>query len=100
MLGIGVRVPLRPFFAIAELLVFYLCCKFTGTGLHALQVAGVIPATPIAGLAPNPLFEFFGIYPIWQTLLPQLALLLGALAAWLFLRAQDRRARALETAVA
>ncbi|HEX9373092.1 MAG TPA: FTR1 family protein [Roseiflexaceae bacterium] len=100
MLVVGVRLPLRPFFRVAGLLVYYLGFKFVGTGLHALQVAGVIPATPIAGLAPNPLFEFFGIYPIWQTLLPQLALLLGALAAWLFLRAQDRRARALETAVA
>jgi high-affinity iron transporter len=91
MLVVGVKLPLRPFFRIAGLLVYYLGFKFVGTGLHALQVAGVLPATPIAGLAPNPVFEFFGIYPTWETLLPQLVLLGGALAAWLYLRAQDRR---------
>jgi high-affinity iron transporter len=91
MLVVGVKLPLRPFFRVAGLLVYYLGFKFVGTGLHALQVAGVLPATPIAGLAPNPVFEFFGIYPTWQTLLPQLLLLAGALAAWLYLRAQDRR---------
>ena len=100
MLVVGVKLPLRPFFRVAGLLVYYLGFKFVGTGLHALQVAGVLPATPIVGLAPNPVFEFFGIYPTWQTLPPQAALLLGALAAWLYLRAQDRRARALGTPAA
>jgi len=77
-------------------LVYYLGFKFVGTGLHALQVGGVIPTTPIPGLTSNPVFEFFGIFPTWQTLLPQLALLLGALGAWLYLRAQDQKVRARE----
>jgi high-affinity iron transporter len=98
MLVVGVKLPLRPFFRVAGLLVYYLGFKFVGTGLHALQVAGVIPTTPIAGLGSNAVFEFFGIYPTWQTLLPQLVLLLGALAAWWYLRAQDRRARSLGSA--
>jgi high-affinity iron transporter len=96
MLVVGVKLPLRPFFRIAGLLVYYLGFKFVGTGLHALQVAGVIPTTPIPGLGSNPVFDFFGIYPTWQTLLPQAALLLGALLAWLYLRAQDQKARASE----
>jgi high-affinity iron transporter len=92
MLALGVKLPLRPFFRVAGLLVYYLGFKFVGTGLHSLQVAGVIPSTPIASLSSNPIFEFFGIYPTWQTLLPQLALLLGALAVWMLLRASERRA--------
>jgi high-affinity iron transporter len=89
MLVVGVKLPLRLFFRVASLLVYYLGFKFVGTGLHALQVAGAIPTTPIPGLESNPVFEFFGIYPTWQTLLPQLALLLGALAIWFYLRAKD-----------
>ena len=95
MLALGVKLPLRPFFRVAGLLVYYLGFKFVGAGLHSLQVASFIPSTPITGLSANPIFEFFGIYPTWQTLLPQLALLLGALAVWMFLRANDRRARRL-----
>ncbi|HEU5099424.1 MAG TPA: FTR1 family protein [Roseiflexaceae bacterium] len=92
ILVLGVRLPLRPFFRVAGLLVYYLGFKFVGAGLHALQIAGVIPSTPIANMPSSAVLEFFGIYPTWQTLLPQLALLLGALAAWSYLRAQDQRA--------
>jgi high-affinity iron transporter len=100
MLAIGVKLPLRPFFRIAGLLVYYLGFKFVGAGLHSLQVAGIIPNTPIAGLLSNPIFEFFGIYPTWQTLLPQLALLFGALAVWMLLRASERRASRLGASAA
>jgi len=88
MLIVGVRLPLRPFFQIAGLLVYYLGFKFVGTGIHALQVAGVLPSSGIPAL---PTVPFFGSYPTWETTLPQLALLLGALLAFLYLRARDRR---------
>lgn len=100
ILVLGVRLPLRPFFRVAGLLVYYLGFKFVGAGLHALQIAGQIPSTPIGSLPSNTVLEFFGIYPTWQTLLPQLALLLGALAAWAYLRAQDRRAQAVSATAA
>src|SRR5262245_29538008 len=90
MLVVGIKLPLRPFFRIAGLLVYYLGFKFVGTGIHALQVAGVAPTTPINWLPAVPLL---GIYPTWQTLLPQIALLLGALGAFLYLQARDRQAR-------
>ena len=45
---LGVRIPMRPFFAVASALTFYLCFKFVGVGIHALQVAGVIPVCPEA----------------------------------------------------
>jgi high-affinity iron transporter len=91
MLVVGVKLPVRLFFRVAGLLVYFLGFKFVGTGLHALQVAGAIPTTPIPGLESNSVFGFFGIYPTWETLLPQLALLLGALAIWFYLRAKELR---------
>lgn len=70
----GVKLPLRLFFQVAGVLVFYLGFKFVGTGIHALQVAGIVPTTPIPWL---PAISFFGIYPTVETLLPQV-IILGA----------------------
>jgi high-affinity iron transporter len=82
---IGLRLPLRPFFIASSLLIYYLGFKFLGTGLHALQVAGVLPATP----APVPSSDVLGVYPTWETALPQLVLVLAAVAiVWLSLRGQ------------
>jgi high-affinity iron transporter len=76
MLGVGLRVPMRPFFAVAGLLVFYLCVKFTGTGVHALQVGGVLPATAASYL---PEVGWLGMYSTWESTLPQIALVAAAL---------------------
>jgi len=67
------KLPLRPFFRVTGMLIFYLGFKFGAAGLHSLQVAGATPSTPIAGLSSNPR-----------------ALLLGALAIWTLLRASQR----------
>jgi high-affinity iron transporter len=103
MLVAGVKLPLRPFFRIAGLLVYYLGFKFLGTGIHALQTADLLPMSPISALPSNQaidqVFGFFGFFPTWETALPQLVLLLGALAAFLYLRARDRRALAANAAV-
>lgn len=74
MLVAGVKLPLRLFFRMAGILVFYLGFKFVGTGIHALQVAGAVPTTPIPW---RPAVPFFGIYPTMESLLPQL-IVLGA----------------------
>ena len=86
MVVIGVRIPLRPFFTVASVLVFYLCFKFIGTGIHALQVSGLVPSVSATYL---PTFDFLGLYPTWATTIAQLLLL--AAAAWVLLR--DRLAR-------
>ena len=78
---VGVRIPMRPFFTVASVLVFYLCFKFIGTGIHSLQVAGFIPSGSEAFL---PSQDEVGLYPTWPTTIAQL-LLLG-LAAWVLLR--------------
>jgi high-affinity iron transporter len=77
MLVVGVRVPMRPFFAVAGLLVFYLCFKFTGTGVHALQIGGVLPANAASYL---PEVGWLGMYSTWESTLPQAVLLAIGLA--------------------
>jgi high-affinity iron transporter len=72
VLWVGVRLPLRPFFLITSALIFYLGFKFIGTGLHALQVARVLPSNG-AGFLPD--LPALGIFPTWQTTAPQLVLL-------------------------
>jgi high-affinity iron transporter len=96
---IGVRIPMRPFFAIAGVLVFYLCFKFLGTGIHALQIAGVLPTTAATYL---PASDLFGISPTWQTTIPQILLLILAasvlLEGWVKQRKESGRAGVAEAA--
>jgi high-affinity iron transporter len=85
VLLVGLRLPLRPFFLASSALIYYLGFKFIGTGLHSLQVSGVLPATP----APLPGNDVIGIYPTWETAVPQLAvLLIAAGVLWLSMRRQ------------
>ena len=86
-ISIGLRLPLRPLFLASSVLIYYLGFKFVGMGLHALQVSGVLPATP----APLPGSDFLGVYPTWETALPQLLLLIAAgVVLWITLRDQRR----------
>lgn len=83
MLGLGLKIPLKPFFLVTSLLIYYLGFKFLGTGIHALQVAGILPASPANFL---PTSDSLGLYPTWETTLPQLALLMGAIAVIVYTR--------------
>ena len=72
IIGVGVRIPITQFFRIASLLIWYLGFKFIGTGLHALQVAQVIPATAyLPAILPS-----LGMYPTWETTDAQLVLVI------------------------
>jgi hypothetical protein len=73
---VGLRSPMRPFFTGASLLVFFLCFKFIGTGIHALQVSGYIPSGSASYL---PTLDIVGMYPTWPTTIAQLVLLGAAL---------------------
>jgi len=74
MLVVGVRIPIRPFFLVTSVLVFFLAFKFAGMGVHSLQVAGFLQAHS-AGYLPS--VDFFGVFPTWDTTLVQLVILLG-----------------------
>ncbi len=70
------RLPIGQFFSASSILIAVLAIVLTGKGVAALQEAGWVSVT----VAPAPHIELLGIYPTWQTLLAQIAviLMLGA----------------------
>jgi len=68
----GVRIPLRPFFSVTSVLLYYMAFVFVGTGIAELQEVGAMPVSSIRGL---PAVEWLGFYPTWQTVAAQLLLL-------------------------
>jgi high-affinity iron transporter len=67
----GVRIPLRPFFAVTSALLYYLAFVFMGKGIRELQEGNVVSITPIPWL---PHVDAMGIYPTVETLGAQLVL--------------------------
>jgi high-affinity iron transporter len=68
----GVKIPLRPFFTVTSVLLYYMAFVFIGKGVRELQEGNVMPISAIRGL---PAIEALGFYPTWQTILAQLILL-------------------------
>ncbi len=69
----GVRIPLRPFFSVTSVLLYYMAFVFTGKGIRELQEGNIIPLSAIPGF---PHVDSLGLYPSWQGVLSQFALLL------------------------
>jgi high-affinity iron transporter len=69
----GVKIPLRPFFSVTSVLLYYMAFVFTGKGIKELQEGNLIPLSAIRGF---PHVEWLGLYPTWQGVLAQLTLLL------------------------
>jgi high-affinity iron transporter len=67
----GVRIPLRPFFGVTSVLLYYMAFVFIGKGIRELQEGNAMPANFIR----FPTVDWLGLYPTWETLLAQLALL-------------------------
>lgn len=66
------KLQVRPFFLIASTLIYYLVVRFLGESIHSLQVSGWVPSHTAAGL---PTIGALGVYPTWESTLPQLAVL-------------------------
>jgi high-affinity iron transporter len=67
----GVRIPLRPFFSITSVLLYYMAFVFAGKGVRELQEGNAVGIAVIPGF---PTVDALGIYPTWQTLMAQLVL--------------------------
>ena len=67
----GVKIPLRPFFAVTSALLYYMAFVFMGKGIRELQEGNVVPITILPGW---PSVEGMGIFPSVETVLAQLAL--------------------------
>ncbi|HEU5259890.1 MAG TPA: FTR1 family protein [Gemmatimonadales bacterium] len=79
----GVRVPLKPFFAITSAMLYYLAFVFAGKGIAALQEAGIVHTTVVEWA---PRVPVFGIYPTVQSLSLQLLLIALLLVAVVWLQ--------------
>jgi high-affinity iron transporter len=88
VLRVGVKIPIRPFFLVSSVLVFYLCFKFTGMGVHGLQIAGLLPATDLNGLTT---IDALAFYPTWEGIIPQGMLIIAAVGIVIWNKVKDLR---------
>ena len=75
---LGLRVAMKPFFAVTGVMLYYMAFVFAGKGIAELQGAGIIPLTVIEGA---PRIPVFGIYPTVESLIVQGLLLVLAIVA-------------------
>jgi high-affinity iron transporter len=78
LLRTSARLPIGQFFAASSLLVAVLAVVLAGKGIAGLQEAGLLATSPIA----VPRVDILGIYPSWQTLLAQAAVLMAVVVAF------------------
>ena len=72
MLRYSRKLPITQFFAYSSILIAILAIVLAGKGVGALQEAGLIPVTPIAGL---PRVAMLGFFPTAEAMFAQLAAL-------------------------
>jgi high-affinity iron transporter len=85
IIALSAKLPIAAFFRTASILIYYLVFRFLGESIHSLQIAGKLSAHVQEGL---PSISWLGLYPTWETSLPQLLILLFIL--WEMLRHRKR----------
>lgn len=92
---LGLRVAMKPFFAVTGAMLYYMAFVFAGKGIAELQEAQVLPVTVIERA---PRVPVLGIYPTLESLLVQgLLLVLALVAAGWALRPQRPSGRSAES---
>ena len=69
----GVKIPMRPFFTVTSILLYYMAFVFTGKGIRELQEGNVVPITVMPRM---PSLPSMGIFPSLETSVAQGILLL------------------------
>jgi len=88
----GVKLPLKPFFAVTSGFLYYTAFVFAGKAVAELQAGGTLPTTILLGW---PRLPALGIYPTVESMLAQgiLAALAIVAVGYLFLVQRPREAR-------
>jgi len=81
LLRYSTRIPVRKLFAFSAVVMALLAVILTGKGLHALQETGALTVT--TALVPLRI-ETLGLFPTYETLVPQLLVLLLIIGLWHF----------------
>lgn len=66
-------IPIHSLFFIMSLFIFILAFKILGVSIHTLQILNIVPQHTINHL---PFIDLIGFYPTYETLIPQLALVI------------------------
>ena len=75
----ALRIPIGPFFKVTSAFMFVLAVTFLGGGLKELQESDTISTTVIEAI-PIPSIDLLGLYPTYETIVPQILLVLAAIA--------------------
>ena len=75
----ALRIPIGPFFKVTSAFMFVLAVTFLGGGLKELQESDTISTTIIEAI-PIPSIDLLGLYPTYETIVPQILLVLAAVA--------------------
>ena len=73
----AVKLPIRPFFLCTGALLYYMAFVFAGKGMMELIAGKTFEPSLISWM---PTIQFIGLFPYVQTLLPQLFIVLAAMA--------------------
>ena len=82
----GMKVPLKPFFAVTSAMLYYMAFVFAGKGIADLQESGLVRVSVVPWA---PRIPVLGIYPTVQSLALQLLLIVLLLVAVVWLQ-RDR----------
>ena len=88
MFRFSARLPIAKFFAYSSALIAVLAVVLAGKGVAALQEAGLLGVTPIAGA---PRIEILGLYPTLEGLAAQVATLVILLLGFAWNRRESRK---------
>ncbi|MBQ7641989.1 MAG: FTR1 family iron permease [Acholeplasmatales bacterium] len=89
----GIKIPLKPFFMITSILMAAMSVIFLGSGIWELFIDGGLLGSwgwpsgiiqPLAWMSENDVLNFFGIYPTWWTIIPQIILTIITVFTFVF----------------
>jgi high-affinity iron transporter len=78
---LGMRIPVKWFFVVTSVFLYYMAFMFMGKGLHELQMGGALSLTG-ASFAPE--IPWLGMYPTWETFIGQMILVLAYVGALIY----------------
>jgi high-affinity iron transporter len=97
---LSLRLPLKPFFLGTSILLAVMSVTFVGSGVMELHEGGIIGATLVPGLLPANSVDILGFYPYFETLIPQVILLLITITAFVLQIRNWRKSRNVQAAAA
>jgi high-affinity iron transporter len=78
---LGMRIPVKWFFVITSVFLYYMAFMFMGKGLHELQMGGVLSLT---GADFVPEIPWLGMYPTWETFIGQMIMVVAYAGALVY----------------